>query len=157
MGFDVNAFLSKPASGATSTQVKMPPEGEAVFQIDDSDHSKWIQSGSKDGETWVKINIPCICLDDRVKTEMGRDRVVLFYDGFLDLDQNGGLASAEGTNVRLGQIRRATGTNDLAFDGNIDQMLARLRGKTFRGTIRVTADKNDPDMKRTNINRVVPV
>lgn len=108
MSFDADKFLNQTVSGPISTYTKPCPEGEFRAMIDDSD--KWLtfSGGTSDkGNEWNKASILVSILDDAVKASLGRDKVLVPYDCFLDLDASGGMDTSEGKNTSIGKLRAA--------------------------------------------------
>ena len=60
----------------------------------------------------TKFTLPFIIQDEKVKAEMGRDKVVVTKQIILDIDANGAIDTGKNKNVELGRIRAAAGQND---------------------------------------------
>lgn len=138
-----------------STQALLVPEGEYMFQMSTEEPAKWIRGGEYDdkktGEhkTWTRFEPLCECLDDGMRAKMGRDKVLVPFDGgFLDLDNNGRLDMSAGKNVKLNQLRDALGQNTPGWQ------LAKLQGAgPFKGIVRHKAGEDG--VQRHAITRVV--
>lgn len=107
--FDTNAFLNQTVSGPMSTRLKICPEGEYPAVTDEKMEVKTIKT--KDGDRHV-CSIYWNILDEAVKTEVGRDKVSVRQDIWLDMDERGVLDGSEGKNVGLGRTREALGQNN---------------------------------------------
>lgn len=115
--FDPDTFMNQPVEGAFSTEIKLPKEGEAQAMIDDFDNDKafrtvQIGKGARAGTEVTIFVCPFLITDEGVKAELGRERVVITKDFWLDLDASGRLDNSEGKNVDLGRLRKALGQND---------------------------------------------
>lgn len=112
--FDKEKLLNQKYDKAGSTEYLVPPEGEFKMMVDgDVPVDRWLRSGksSKTGEEFMAYEIPIVILDDRVRAEMGREKVTSRYRGFLDFDAAGDLDFGPGKNVKLNQLRDVVGQN----------------------------------------------
>jgi hypothetical protein len=159
MPFDPTKFATQTFTSALSTEYAVPPEGEFPLQIGSFDEKSWfrVQTFKNDDGTEreaVAFEIPMEILDENVRVQMGRDKVISRYRGFIDFvngDTGGELDFSEGKNVKLGRLREVLGQNQPGQPWNF-QMLAG-RGP-FMGYHKVTSDKKDPDRKYGEITRV---
>lgn len=112
--FDPKQFASSTAQ-PMSTQVEVCPEGEFPFTIDSENkleprNVKGVSANGNAYDFW-SLDLTCICQDDSVKQQLGRNKVTARLSLNLDLDENGGLDVGKGKNVSLGQLRDALGQN----------------------------------------------
>ena len=115
MTFDPNQFLSQTVTSKGDTQILKVPANEYVAFIDDEKPvTDWFASfaGKKDpSKTFVRINIPCRIENDGLKTQLGRNKVLVFHEFLVDIDENGNLDFGPQKNVKLNQMRDAVGQN----------------------------------------------
>lgn len=154
MTFNADAFLNQTAAGPMSTTITPVPEGEFKFVIDDSDKAIQFREFTSDKGTFQTMEVLCKCLDEAVKTKLGRDLVLVPIKMFLDLTADGsGLDNSEGKNVQLGRLRDALGQND-----GSPWSPAMLKGKgPFMGKVTQRADKDDPTVKYSEIKRIAKI
>lgn len=109
--FDANTFLNATIASPMSTQIAPVPEGEWRAMVDDGDkYIDFREVDTKNGPrpiatVWFKI------VDDACRAKAGRENIRVKQDIWLDME-NGTLATSEGKNVRIGQLRAALGQND---------------------------------------------
>lgn len=152
MAFDADAFLSTTVTGPMSTAPVLCPEGEFKAFVDDGDKALTFRSGeSKDtNKPWASVSVLFTILDENVKAQLKRDKVLVPMQAFLDLrDDGNGLDLTEGKNVSLGRLRKALGQNDGAWAP------AMMKGK---GPVMVKvghrSDPKDPSIKYAEVTRV---
>lgn len=129
--FDPNSFLQSTVDSPLDTEYMLIPEGEYHAIIDDFDSTALEQidftykKGARAGQpgSMTKFTIPFVIQDDKVKQEMGRDKVVISKQVILDLNDQGSLDTSRGRNVELGRVRAAAGQQDTSPWG-----FANLRG-----------------------------
>jgi len=103
---------------------------------------------TKDGDRAI-LRLKWDLLDDDLKTKLGRDRILVDQDIWLDLNEDGSIATGPDQNVRLGRTREACDLND-------------MKGFTFnmfkdQGPLQCTVIE-DPDEKSGDIySKVVRV
>lgn len=131
MSFDPDTFMTQTVDQPLATEFTLIPINEYMASIDDFDRDAFetIDFEYKRGKLagtpgkMFKFNLPFIINDDKVRTELGRDKVVIVKQIILDLDDNGQLAFGTNRNVELGRIRDAVGQN-----GNGPWSINQLRG-----------------------------
>jgi hypothetical protein len=130
MDFDPDTFLQQSVDGPLATDFTLVPIGEYMASIDDFDRDAIetiefeYKKGARAGQPgkMYKFNCPIVINDDKVKAELGREKVVVTKQIILDIDEDTGkLATGVNRNVDLGRIRDAVGQNDSA-------PIASLRG-----------------------------
>lgn len=161
--FDPDTFMQQTVDQPLATEFTLVPKGEYLASIDDFDKDSFeeidftYKSGAKAGTPgkMFKFNCPFVINDDKVKTELGRDKVVIVKQIILDLDDNGALSFGTNRNVELGRIRDAVNQN-----GSGPWSPAQLRGA---GPVMVKVDhvefqrKDNSKGNRAEITKVVRV
>lgn len=147
MAFDAKAFMETKVTGAMSTEREKVPEGDYRFMIDAGEG--WIEfasgtigKGERAGQQWVSAEIRCLCQDDAVKAQLGRDKVIVRKKLFIDIDPaTSTISTVKGANVDLGQLREALGQNDPKKPWD----WSKLEGAgPFLGEVFHRPDQNDP-------------
>lgn len=107
--FDPKSILDLGTTDKFETEITLAPERDYTANIYEIDG----RGGVKDGRPWRALNIRWLVTDaDDVKTELGIENLFLYQYIFLDLNEQGGLASGTNKNVALGKIRTAVGQNE---------------------------------------------
>lgn len=160
--FDVNAFLNSTAQ-PMATKFEVPPEGEFKMMIGDDakmlapKEIKWTDSDGKD-RVFHQMELYASVLDDKVKQQLGRDKVLVrmrvnldFVAGSLEAGKPV-LDNGVNKNVFLGQIRDALGQN------TADWTPAKLlNAGPFIGKISHTSDKKNPSIKYADVTKVAKI
>ena len=109
--FDPAAFLDQSISGTLDTKMQPCPEGEFIAVIDSVNPRPW---NSKDGtKAGVALDVLWAIDDASVKSQLGRDKILVKQGIMLDLDATGQrLDVSKGKNINLGRLREALGMND---------------------------------------------
>jgi hypothetical protein len=114
--FDPDAFLDQEVSGANATHIIPCPEYDEVSATIKPGTIKVQQKDRKDGDGKVTFcNLQWIINDPVAQETTGRDEVIVRQTLFIDLTDDGAIASGDSDNVQLGKLREATGLNDGAF------------------------------------------
>ncbi|SRR5258705_2504102 len=115
MSFNLDDFMNQTVDAAMDTTYPVHPEGEFLFMVDtDPDMLKVKHvsgTGDKGPYDFHQIELVCVSQDEKVKHDMGRDKVTCVARVNLDFDITGALASGPGKNVLLGQFREAFDQN----------------------------------------------
>lgn len=111
MQFDADVFMQTAVTGASSTRVEQPDPGEYTAQVDKLDFDSF-QGKKGPTKTYNKLSVTWDITDESVKATLGRDKVTVRQDMFLDLTESGSLDMGKGKNVSLGRLREAVGQND---------------------------------------------
>lgn len=110
--FDPDSFLDAEVEGANETERVLVPTGVYNAFIEDIA----VRNGEKDdGDPWAQLVIKWNLEDESVKESLNRDKVILSDYMFVDLDDEGRIATGVNKNVPLGKLRKATGTNEGRF------------------------------------------
>lgn len=116
--FDANEFMQGQMDKPLDTEYTLVPISEYMATIDDfsAEAFQVVNFEYKQGErkglpgSFTKATIPFVIQDDRVKAELGRDKVVVEKQLILDLEDDGKtLATGPNKNIELGRIRAAVG------------------------------------------------
>jgi hypothetical protein len=102
------------------------PEGEQRFVVG----KPKIESGEKDGKVWVKINFPMSLDEAGVLDELNVKELRTTYGFFLDLTDDGMIATGPNKNIRLGQMFQATG-----LEGE-DVSINQVEGRQVIGSVK---------------------
>lgn len=115
--FDPTTFMNQTIDKEMETEFALPPEGEfrmMVGEFPENDklfRTGEIKKGENAGKEWVAASIPLLIVDEAVQSALGREKVVVFDDFFLDFDDTGSLAFGPNKNIKLGKLRTAVGQN----------------------------------------------
>lgn len=111
--FDADSFLNQTVETSLDTKRLVIPADKYQAQIDKiTTRDGIISKGDNAGKPWVSLNVMWSIMDEGLKQEFDRSKIVVPQNIFLDLDDNGGLASGKGKNVNLGKLRDAVGQNE---------------------------------------------
>lgn len=169
MAFDAQAFeasfMNSSVADSMSTERPLPPDGQYLFVID-SDPSAaeeykkihLVSGSSTNPDTgvsrpWVRINIP-VKIVDRVDEAIdpkfqGNFSRLSFW---LDLTDDGQLATGEGENVNLGRLRAAVGQNVAGQPWSPNM----LSGQMFVAQLRTEVAKDGNKYSNVKEGTVVP-
>lgn len=110
--FDPDLFMNTTVNGALDTVVQACPVRDAALAIVDKIEADSF-TGTKDpSKTYFKLSVIWSIDEPDIKEELGRDKVTVRQDLFLDLTSSGALDMGTGKNVGLGRLREALGQND---------------------------------------------
>jgi len=150
--FNAEKFLNSTISAPLSTVVVVCPEGEYKAFVDDGDKAIQFRDGDASKNLSPQAVVLFNILDDAVKAQLKRDKVLVPMNCWLDLDESGeGLDLSEGKNVSLGRLRKALDQNDPNLAWN--PMMLKGKGPLM---VKVTqrSDKHDPTVKYAEVSRV---
>lgn len=117
MTFNLDEFMNTAVDAPMATTYPVHPEGEFPFMLDadpkmlEVKHLSGVSGKTGNPYDFHQIELVCIAQDDGVKQKMGRDKVTVRLRLNLDFDTNGRLATGEGKNVLLGQLKEALDQN----------------------------------------------
>lgn len=144
--FDANALLmAEVQTEDFATSRTLIPEGEPIFKIG----KPKINSGEKDGKTWARLTLPLDCVDKEVLSELGVEKIGARYEFFLDLTENGTLASGVNQNVALGQAFEAAGL----YGG--EAAISQFEGRTVRGRVKIKV--GDSGNQYNEVSKIIAV
>lgn len=117
--FDPDEFMSATIDQPLEVERTLCPEGEYKARIDDFTRDAFetfefeYKRGPNAGQqgSMTKFSCPIVIDDDKVKADMGVDKVLVFYQCTLDFDDKGQLAWGKNRNIDLGKLRNAAGQN----------------------------------------------
>lgn len=145
--FDPDAFMQETVDAEMDTVVLPCPPGTYQAQIDDVKLREVEINGEKRYPMDVSYNV----LDDAVRNELGREKVIVRQTIWLDIDPvTGKLDYGKGKNVGLGKLREACGMNasGRAF------ALGQLRDQQVTVVTGLRPDKNDASIKYAEVKTV---
>lgn len=113
MQLDPDVFMQTAVTGASATRVEQADPGEYTAVIDSLDFDTFEGKSAKSlGKTFTKLRVKWALDDEGLKARLGRDKITVAQDMFLDITDAGGLDMGRGKNVSLGRLREAVGQND---------------------------------------------
>lgn len=148
MSFDPATLLSMEVSEANATKYISVPAGEWPARIVD-----FKGRSAKNAETGVEtpvIDIFFGITDPKVIETTGMDEPRVRQSLFLDLNPNGGLATGEGKNVKLGKLRDVLGQNKPGQPWRFDM----LRGGIVKVKVSHAPNPKDPENPYVNVDAV---
>jgi hypothetical protein len=118
--FDPETFMQQTIDAPLETEFLTVPAGEYTATIDDFTSEAFEQinfeykKGPRAGTpgTMTKVTLPFVIQDDGLKQELGRDKIVVYKQLILDVDDDGSLDFGKNKNIDLGRIRAAVGQNE---------------------------------------------
>lgn len=142
--FDPESFMTESTEAAMDTVVVPCPAGTYQAQVDDVK----VRKVEVNGEERYPMDVSYNVLDDAVRAELGREKVIVRQTIWLDLDPvTGKLDNSKGKNVQLGKLRAACGMNEhgkaFAPVQLKDQLVTIVTG--------LRPDKNDPEVKYAEV------
>lgn len=125
--FDLSALLHADLQTEEISDKYIPiPENDYAIQF----KAPKIEGGEKNGRKWGRLELPVTVIDPAVKDDMGigqDEEVRSQYNIFLDLTDEGLIASGVNKNVALGQLLAALGMKE----GEVK--LSEIENKTALG------------------------
>lgn len=152
MTIDIDALANVSVNEPMATQMAVVPEGEYTAIIDsfgDEGVKGWMREANTKNGPKAILQVPFVILDDNLKATLGRDKVTVRMDLWLDT-ANGGLETGEGKNIDLGRLREALGQNSTP-NWSFTMLAGAGPVKIQTG---VRADRNDPSRKFAEVKRV---
>lgn len=139
MLFDPQAIMNAAIEGVMETRRTPVPVGDYRGQI-----TKIVPRAgqSKDGDSWVALDIFVELESDERLTKLGLERRVMKGGMMLDLTDSGGLDLGKNKNVRLGALREAVGQN---IPGQVWSP-TMLVGQLVTVTVKHRLDPADPSL-----------
>lgn len=104
--FDAQAFLQQTVEAPLASEPVLITPGEYEAVID-----KVGARAPKDNDSGVNVQISWEILDEELKAQMGRPKIIVSQFMFVELDENGRIAGGGDKNWRLGQVKEAVGQN----------------------------------------------
>lgn len=132
--FDFNALLTSNLAAHDTRRTPLPQADAVMAQLG---KPKFDTGTGKDGNTWVKLSVPCTITDPDFLAKANREKATITYGIMLDV-ANGAIALGENMNIKLGKLRHAAGVNG--------QPLERLEGQFVLVKIGHRADDKDPSI-----------
>lgn len=115
--FNADSFLNQTVEAKLDVRRIPMPEGDHdEMQVADlSITSGTVAKGDNAGKLWVQLKAKLVCTDPNVAAEMklsGDQQPTVYWQEFIDLDDNGQLDISDGKNIKLGKLRQACGQNN---------------------------------------------
>lgn len=158
--FNAQQFIKSTVSGASSTRYAVIPEGDYSLMLDQRnlDVEKWFteQTASKGpnaGNTFITCEVPVEIVDQTLRDKMGQEHVYSRYRFIVDTNAAGEIDMSEGKNVKLGRLREALNQNDKNVPWD-PSMLAQASSVMFKGHLKHSPNKDDPQAPFSEISRV---
>lgn len=145
MSFDPQAFLNQAAGVKLDEQRELPAEGEYVAIAGEP---KVEAKTSREGKPFYTFEIVWDIQDQNELQRLGRDRLTVRQQGFLDVKEDGSLDFGRQKNITLGQIFSATNMNDGSGT------LGRIQGQMARVKVSHRPDRNNPERVFAEVTRV---
>lgn len=163
MPFNAEDFMTQTIDQPLETERTLVPPGEYKMVIDDFTQEAFetfefeYKRGPNAGQPgqMTKFGCPCIVVDDKVKADLGMEKVTVFKNITLDFDDTGAIAFGKNRNIDLGQLRHAVGQNNPG-----PWSIAQLRGAgPFMGRVehREGKRKDGSAFKIAEVTRVAPI
>lgn len=113
--FDPDRFMAGSIDEPNDTQFVVCPAGEYLAVIDQVAKPRAIESQKNPGQTNYALDITWNIMDDKVKADLGREKITCRQTLWLDINDSGSLEMGKGKNISLGQLREALGMNTGKF------------------------------------------
>lgn len=115
--FNADSFLNQTVEAKLDVRRIPMPEGDHdEMQVADlAISSGTVAKGDNAGKLWVQLKAKLVCTDPNVAQEMklsGDQVPTVYWQEFIDLDDNGQLDISDGKNIKLGKLRQACGQNN---------------------------------------------
>lgn len=146
MTFDPQAFMNQAAGVKLDEQRELPAEGEflAIAETVKDPEMKT----SREGKPFYTSEIVWSIQDQNELQRLGRDKVTVRQQFFLDVNDSGALDFGKQKNITLGQIFSALGMNDGSGT------LSRIAGGMARVKVKHRPDKNNPERVFAEVSMV---
>lgn len=110
--FDPDTFLDSFVEDSNETERVLVPAKVYPAYIEDVG----MRNGDReDGTPWVQLIVKWCIEDAEAATLLNRDKVLLSDSFFIDLDEDGRIATGTNKNLVLGRLRKAVGKNEGRF------------------------------------------
>lgn len=147
MTFDAQAFMNSVQTDANATSLPPCPEGEYRGTITDVNVSSDLvkKVGSKNyGKPWHRLDFFVETEDAAALANLpGRTSRKIKAGIMLDINAAGGLSTGPDQNIRIGQLRAATGLNTPGQPFSFNM----LEGRTVKFLVKNRSDDNDPTIQ----------
>lgn len=108
--FDPTKFMEATTTESMSTAGVPIPVGEHVSVIEKVEFKQGVAKNDP-SKSWAALELTYSIDSPQVKELLGRQKVTIRQNFFLDINEQGNLATGKGQNVQLGRVREATGLN----------------------------------------------
>lgn len=113
--FDAERFMNSALDAPNDAVYVVCPAGEYLALIDKVDKPRAIESQKNPGQVSYALDITWNIQDDKVKADLGREKLTCRQTLWLDINDSGSLEMGKGKNIALGQLREALGMNTGKF------------------------------------------
>lgn len=127
--FDAQAFLQQTVDESMATEPVLVPVGEYEAIVD-----KTGAKAPKDNDSGVNLNIMWEITDENLKAQLDRPKIIVPQFMFVELDENGRIATGGDKNWRLGQVREAVGQSGNPWHPNMLQGAGPVRIRVVHNT-----------------------
>lgn len=127
--FDAQSFLQQTVEEPMATEPVLIPPGEYEAVID-----KVGARAPKDNDAGVNLQITWEILDEALKAELDRPKIIVSQFMFVELDESGRIGTGGDKNWRLGQIRAAIGQAGNPWHPNMLQGAGPVRIRVVHNT-----------------------
>ena len=142
--FDPEAFLGTNTDAELDTRTIPIPDGEYTAIVDK------VQARLAGDKPVLEVIWSIDDADGSVLKATGRDKNTVRQTIWLDVNDNGALATGAGKNVGLGRIRSALNQNTAGQPWNPNMMV----GQPAKVQVGQRPDKNDPETIFNDVKRV---
>lgn len=157
MSFDPDTFMQQTVDKENATSYRLVPEGTYKAMVDDFDSKafrtlKWQDKDTGEDREAVLVGVPFNILDDAIKAQLGREKLIADMSMFLDFDATGALSVDPDKNVKLGQLKESLGQNKPGWN------FSMLRGAgPVMVSVKHEVDKKDKEKKYARVVKVMPI
>lgn len=109
--FDPDAFMSGTTTEANAEKFDPIPEGDSYHGVIEKAEVNQFRGKKDPSKTYTSLNITWAIDDPALAEKLGRQSLTCRQSVFLDLNDNGALATGANKNVGLGRLRKALGQN----------------------------------------------
>jgi hypothetical protein len=150
MAFDAEALMNVTTTEQGSTEVVQCPPNDYLAILDDI---KFRHGNKKDdpSDTWFAMDVIWDIQDDAVRAELGRPKVTVKQQLFLDMTDDGkGFDMGKGKNVGLNRLREALDMNKPGEPFSPAQM----KGRAAMVKVTHRPDQNKPGVVYAEVTAV---
>ena len=111
--FNADSFLNQTVEKVLDTKRIPMPEGDHD-ELVVKDLAVTSGTGKESGNLWVRLKAKLVCTDPNIKAEMkltGDAEPTVYWEEFINIDEDGNLDTSDGQNIKLGKLRQACGQN----------------------------------------------
>lgn len=151
--FDADAFMAGESDTTLDTRFTPFDEGEYTVILGEDIRAK-AGKESDSGRPTVLVTVPYNILDEEVKEKLDMENPTLFDMLFVELNEDGSIASGPNKNVKLGALRAALNQNVSGQPWNFNMLKG---GGPIRIYVTKRPDKEDPTIIYNRVQRFAPM